>query len=83
MTAMSALGDNESWEIPIGAPVVTADGRRLGVVTEANAWELLVEDGFFVHHAYALNLIDVAEVRGGTLHLKLTAEEAVEQRSIA
>lgn len=83
MTALSALGDSGSWEIPLGAPVVTADGRRLGVVTDADAWELLVEDGFFVHHAYALSLIDVAEVEGGTLHLKLTAEEAIEQRSVS
>lgn len=81
MTAMSALGD--SWEIPIGAPVISADGRRLGVVTQADAYELLVEDGFFVRHAYALNLIDVAGVERGSLRLKLTAEEAIEQRAVA
>ncbi|HEV2127926.1 MAG TPA: hypothetical protein VGR22_04835 [Thermomicrobiales bacterium] len=81
MTAMSAMG--ASWEIPIGAPVISADGRRLGVVTEADAYELRVEDGIFVHHAYALNLMDVAIVEGGALRLKLTAEEAVEQRGVS
>ena len=72
-----------SWDIPIGIQVYTADGHRLGAVTQADAYELLVEDGLIVHHAYALNLIDVADYEDGVLRLKLTMEEAVEQRSVS
>lgn len=80
MVAMS-LSEN-SWDIPIGAPVVSADGRRLGVVTHADIHELLVEDGMIFHHAYALGFIDVAQYQEGVLYLKLTAAEAVEQRQV-
>ncbi len=71
-----------NWEIPIGIPVFTADEHRLGVVTQADAYELLVEEGFFVHHTYAINLFDVERYEQNRLVLKLTAAEAVEQRAV-
>jgi hypothetical protein len=73
---------DESWGVPIGVPVITADGRRLGTLTQADAYELLVEDGLLVHRTYALNLIDVARYQDGAQHLKLTAAEAIEGRRV-
>lgn len=72
---MVATNLNGSWDIPIGIPVYTADGRRLGVVTEADAYGLLVEDGLLVHHTYTLQLSDVARYEDGTLILKLPMEQ--------
>ncbi len=78
-----AMSLSESrWDIPIGTPVESADGRRLGVVTHADVHELLVEDGMIFRHAYALGFIDVAQYHGGVLLLKLTAAEAVAQRQV-
>ena len=71
-----------TWDIPIGAPVVTADGERLGVLKQADAWELLVESGLFFRHTYALNLFDVDRYDNGVLLLKLTADEIAEQRAV-
>ncbi len=71
---VTTIGDL-NWDIPIGIPVYTADGRRLGVVTEADGYELLVEDGFLVRHTYPLQLSDVARYEDGTLILKLPREQ--------
>lgn len=79
---MVAIRMGDSWGIPIGVPVTTADGRRLGTVTQADAYELLVEDGVIVRHTYALNLIDVDRYEDGELRLKLTAAEAIEGRRV-
>lgn len=72
-----------AWGPPIGVAVVTADGRRLGSVTQADAYELLVEGGHPVDPTYALNLIDVDRFEDGALHLKLTVAEAIEGRRVA
>lgn len=69
-----------NWDIPIGAPVYTADGRRLGVVTQGDAYGLLVEDGFFVRHAYRLRLSDVERYEDGNLLLKLTIDQVEERQ---
>ena len=71
-----------SHDIPIGAPVITADGVQLGKLTQADAWELLVRRGFFIRHTYALNMFDVDRYDDGVLHLKLTLAEIDEQRSV-
>lgn len=73
---------SSNWDISIGIPVFTADYHRLGVVTEADAYELLIKDGFFVRHVYAINLFDVQRCENGRLVLKLSAAEVVEQRSV-
>lgn len=80
MVALSTL--DADWEIPLGTPVITADGRHIGIVTEADVYELLVEDEEIARRVYALNLIDVERYQGGTLRLKLTTEETLEQRSV-
>ncbi len=74
-TTVASMGD-DSWDIAIGAPVFTADGRRLGVVTDADIDGLLVEDGFFVRHMYTVPLADVERYEDGALVLKRTREEA-------
>jgi hypothetical protein len=35
---MVTLTMDESWGVPIGVPVITADGRRLGTLTQADAY---------------------------------------------
>lgn len=75
---MATTGLGGSWDIPIGAPVITADGRRLGVVTDADTDGLLVEDGFFVRHMYMVPLADVARYEDGVLVLKRTSEHVQE-----
>jgi len=80
MTALST--PDASWDIPIGVPVVSADGERLGTVTQADIHELLVEDGLFFPKVYALNLFDVDRYQDGALILKLTADETIEQRRV-
>jgi hypothetical protein len=80
---MIAIEMDGAWGLPIGVPVMTADGERLGAVTHADAYELLVEDDRREHPTYALNLFDVARFEDGTLHLKLTAAEALEGRQVA
>jgi hypothetical protein len=82
MAAITMTATETSHDIPIGARVVTADGERLGKLTQADAWELLVERGFFIRHTYALNMFDVDRYDDGTLHLKLTADEVAEQRVV-
>ena len=80
MAAFSEL--DPRVDIPLGAPVITADGTPIGVVTEADLYELLVESQRRAHHVYALNLIDIDRFHNGTVQLKLTADETVEQRSV-
>ncbi len=78
-TTVTSMGD-DSWDIPIGAPVITADGRRLGVVTDADINGILVEDGFFIRHMYTVPLADVQRYEDGSLVLKHTREESESYR---
>ena len=77
---MAATTHDGNWDFPIGAPVFTADGQRIGVVTEGDAYGLLVEDGFFVHHAYTLQLSDVERYEERSLLLKLTMAQIEERQ---
>ena len=78
MVALSTL----NWNTPIGAPGITADDRKIGVVTDTDVYELLAVDAFLFRRVYALNLIDVDRYDDGALRFKLTADEAIEQRGI-
>jgi len=75
---MVATTLDEGWGIPIGTHVYTADGEHLGSVVEGDAWELVVERGFFVIHDERIRLSDVDRFEDGKLFLSLTKEQ-VEQ----
>ncbi len=72
---MGATTLDAGWDIPIGIHVFTIDGRKLGVVTEADAYELVVEDGFLLRRTYAVRLADVDRYEDGALILSLTMDE--------
>lgn len=77
---MVARTPDSSWDIPIGVPVFTADGRRLGKVTEADIYGLVIEDGiFFFRRVYRAKLSDVERYEDGALALKLTMDQVVQQ----
>ncbi len=77
---MVATTLDESWGIPIGTDVYTADGEHLGSVVHGDAYELVVERGFFFIHDYQIRLSDFDRFEDGKLVLSLTKEQ-VEQDS--
>ena len=77
---MVARTPDSSWDIPIGIPVFTADGQRLGKVTEADINGLIIEDGFlFFRRVYRAKLSDVERYEDGALSLKLTMDQVARQ----
>jgi hypothetical protein len=79
---MVATTLGNSWGIPIGSEVRTADGEHLGTVVEGDAYELVVERGWFFVHDYQISLSDVDRFEEGILILRLTKAE-VEQEGDA
>jgi hypothetical protein len=75
---MAATALELSRDIPIGIPVYTADRRRLGVVTGADPYGVLVEDGLITRRSYAVSVRDVARYEDGALHLALPMDEVLE-----
>ena len=76
---MVATTLNQSWDIPIGVDVYTADFHRLDILTKADAYELVVEEGLFVRHTYVLQLSDVDRYEDGELVLKLASDQVAEE----
>ena len=77
---MSVATMDESWGIPIGTDVYTADGEHLGSVVEGDSYELVVERGFFFIHDYQIKLSDVDRFEDGKLFLSLTREQVEDER---
>ncbi len=71
---------DESWGIPIGTDVYTVDGEHLGSVVDGDAYELVVERGFFFIHDYQIQLSDVDRFEDGKLFLILTREQIEQER---
>lgn len=76
---MVSLSIDESWGIPIGTEVYTSDGELLGAVVEGDAYELVVERGWFFVHDYQIHLSDVGSFEDGKLVLSLTKAEVEHQ----
>ena len=76
---MVATASNGDGSILIGAPVHTADGRRLGYVLDGDAYQLEIGDGFIFRRSYRVPLCEVACYEDGALLLKITMDQ-VEQR---
>ena len=68
-----------SWGIPVGTAVYTSDGERLGSVVDGDAYELIVERGWFFIHDYQSRLADVDRFEEGRLMLRLTKAEVEQQ----
>lgn len=73
---------DQSWGIPIGTEVYTADGEHLGSVVEGDSYELVVERGFFIVHDYQVRLSDVDRFEDGKLFLVLTREQVEHARQM-
>ncbi len=71
---------DESWGIPVGTEVYTADGECLGSVVEGDTYELVVERGWFFIHDYQIRLSEVDRFEDGKLVLRLTKADAEQQR---
>ncbi len=78
---MDVAAMDESWGIPIGTDVYTADGEHLGSVVEGDAYELVVERGFFFIHDYQIQLSDVDRFEDSKLFLILTREQVEQERT--
>jgi hypothetical protein len=68
-----------SWDIPIGAPVFTADDKQLGYVVEADPYKLVVGEGFLFRHHYAIELAAVERYADGALVLKYTWDQVMDR----
>ena len=75
-----------SWDagngIPIGTEVFTADGDHLGAVVDGDAYDLVVEQGWFLVRGCQVHLSDVAGMEDGRLVLSLTRTEIERQRRL-
>ncbi len=60
------------WDIPIGIPVFTADGERIGYVLGGDAYQLFIGDGFLFKRNYAIDFGDLERSLDDHLVLKLT-----------
>ncbi|HET7753245.1 MAG TPA: YsnF/AvaK domain-containing protein [Anaeromyxobacteraceae bacterium] len=54
--------------------VYSADGTKLGKVTECQPDSFFIEKGFFFPKEYIARYDDIADIRGDDLHLRLTDE---------
>lgn len=77
---MVATTMDQSWGIPIGTHVYTADRELLGSVVEGDPDKLVVEQGFFFVHDYQVPLSAVDRYEDGTLFLRLTKEQVLEHQ---
>jgi hypothetical protein len=76
---MVSAAIDQSWGIPVGTEVYTSDGEHLGSVVEGDAYELVVERGWFFVHEYQIRLADVDRFDEGTLILRLTKAQVEHQ----
>ncbi len=72
---MVATTLDSNGDIPIGLPVLTKDGERLGYVVDGDAYQLVVGNGFLFRGAYAISLADVERYEDGKVYLKWTMEQ--------
>jgi hypothetical protein len=78
---MVSAAIDESWGIPVGTEVYTSDGEHLGSVVEGDAYELIVERGWFFVHEYQIQLADVDRFEDGRLVLRLTKADVEAQHT--
>ena len=69
------------WGIPVGTTVYDLAGDKVGTVVDADAYDLVVERGFFFVHSYPVKLSDVERYENGALHLKITKDQVLKPDS--
>jgi hypothetical protein len=69
---------DESWGIPIGAPVYDIEGQRIGHVRGADNLDLRVERGIILRHTCYVGLNTVDRVEDGRVILSVTKDEAID-----
>lgn len=76
--SMVAISVSLPTSIPIGAPVYDRSGRRLGRVSGADSWDLLVERGRFLRRTSAIRLEHVDRVEDNRVILSVSRDEALD-----
>ncbi len=66
----------------MGTPVYAFDGERLGVVIQADPYQMIVEQGWFFVHDYEVHLSDVDCYEDGMLFLRLTKAQVVDANTV-
>ena len=74
---------DDTWSVPRGAPVVTVDDRKLGHLIGDGPRGLVVGNGFLLLRRFHIPLGDVARYEDGTIFLRLTWRQVLEQRGSA
>ncbi len=83
MIAITLDGQRDAGNgIPIGTEVFTADGAHLGSVVAGDAYDLVVEQGWFLVRDYQVHLSDIAGMENGKLVLSITKVQADAQRQV-
>ena len=70
---------DDIWSVPGGAPVFTVDDLKLGRVIGDGPLGLVVGSGFLLHRRFHVRLGDVARYEAGTLFLRLSWQQVLEQ----
>ena len=70
-----ARAQGGGWEMLIGAPVYTADGRRLGYVLGTHADQLRVSEGYLFRCKYVIEFGEIARFDEDALVLACTMEK--------
>lgn len=65
------------WDVREGMFVRTADGEKLGTVIRRGGDTFVVEKGLFLPRDFVLRYEDIADVRGGEVHLRLERDDVV------
>lgn len=81
ITGMPQEATTGGWGIPVGTPVYDVAREKVGTVVDADAYDLVVERGFFFVHSYPVRLSDVERYEHGALYLKVTKDQILKPSS--
>ncbi len=81
ITGMPLEATTGGWGIPIGTTVYDVAGEKVGTVVDADAYDLVVERGFFFVHSYPVRLSHVERYEHGALYLKVPKDQILKPSS--
>jgi len=67
-----------NWGIPVGTEVYAVDGEHLGSVVGGDAYDLVVEQGWFFVHDYQVPLATIDQFEDGKLFLSVSREQLID-----
>lgn len=74
---MVAVAHQQSGDIPIGTPVYSADGHKIGTLRGADLFDMIVEDGFIFVREMIFPLSEADRYEDGRLILRHTKEDLI------